>query len=307
MAAKPSGLGRGLGALIKDAAATVPTAAPPPPREAPAKAGPLRVPVSEVRPSPWQPRRVFDEAALAELVESVRARGVLQPLLVRRAAGRYELIAGERRFRAAQAAGLSEVPVQLLEVSDREALELALIENLQREDLNLIEEAEGYRALAAKFNLTQEEVAERVGKARPTVANALRLLELPDAVKQLVAEQRITPGHAKALLAIPTAPEQELLARRIAAEGLSVRQVEKLAAAVARPHRARRVVKSDIPLEHQQYVLDRLHQKLGTSVRLVPTRQLPNGRRIKGTLEIDYFTPDELDRILVILGVAGDL
>lgn len=307
MAAKSGGLGRGLGALIKDAANTVPAAPPPPAAPAAPPAGPQRIPVSAIHKSPWQPRRNFDESALGELVASVSERGVLQPLLVRKVKSGYELIAGERRFRAAQAADLKEVPVVVLEVTDREALELALIENLQRQDLNLIEEAEGYRALAEKFNLTQDEIAARMGKARPTVANALRLLELPDMVKRMVAENQLSPGHAKALLGLADDHEQEKLALRVIAEGLSVRQVEKLVAASGRTPRARKVVKSDIPPEHVKYVLDQLHQKLGTAVRLTPSRTLANGRKVKGSLEIEYYSSDDLDRILVILGLAGEL
>ena len=307
MAAKTGGLGRGLGALIKDAAATVPTATPAAPAGAGAPAGTLRIPLAAIRKSPWQPRRVFDEAALGELVASVSERGVLQPLLVRKVGAAYELIAGERRFRAAQAADLKDVPVVVLEVSDREALELALIENLQRADLNLIEEAEGYRALAEKFSLTQEEIAARMGKARATVANALRLLELSDTVKRMVAERRLTAGHAKALLGLADPREREKLAQRVAEEGLSVRQVEKLVAVAGRVPRGRKAVKADIPPEHVQYVVDRLHQKLGTAVRLTPSRSLPNGRKVKGSVEIDYYSSDDLDRILVILGVAGEL
>jgi ParB/RepB/Spo0J family partition protein len=178
----------------------------------------------------------FDEAALGELVASVSERGVLQPLLVRKVKSGYELIAGERRFRAAQAADLKDVPVVVLEVSDREALELALIENLQREDLNLIEEAEGYRALADKFSLTQEEIAARMGKARPTVANALRLLELPDAVKRW-SRKTVEPRPCQGAAGLAH-DEQEKLALRVVAEGLSVRQVEKLVAASARAARS---------------------------------------------------------------------
>ncbi len=307
MAVKTGGLGRGLGALIKDAAAAVPAATPAPVAAEAPKPGAQRVPVGAIHKSPWQPRRTFDETALGELVASISERGVLQPLLVRKVKSGYELIAGERRFRAAQAADLKDVPVVVLDVSDREALELALIENLQREDLNLIEEAEGYRALAEKFNLTQEEIAARMGKARPTVANALRLLDLPDSVKQLVAEQRLSPGHAKALLGLADAREREKLALRVVAEGLSVRQTEKLVAASARTPRAHRVVASDIPPDHVKYVLDRLHQKLGTAVRLIPSRTLANGRKVKGSLEVDYYSSDDLERIMVILGIAGDL
>lgn len=301
MSTRPSGLGRGLGALIRDgaaASASAPEAKGPPPN---------RLPIAIIRKSPWQPRHQFDAESLAELVQSVKERGVLQPLLVRKAAGYYELIAGERRLRAATEAGLTEVPAIVLEVTDREALEIALVENLQRSDLNLIEEAEGYLVLSDKFGLTQDEIAQRVGKARPTVANALRLLALSDGVKRLVAERRLSPGHAKALLGLEIAREQEQLAERVVAEGLSVRAVERLVARLARPHKKARAQKSDIPPEHLNQLLEQLHQKLGTAVRITPTRTLANGKKTKGRLEIEFYSGDELDRILVILGVAGEL
>jgi ParB family chromosome partitioning protein len=299
MAAKHIGLGRGLNALIKE------TPAEPAAEEA--AAGAIRVPLSAIRKNPWQPRRQFEAAPLAELVQSVKECGVLQPLLVRGSGAGYELIAGERRLRAAQDAGLADVPVIVMDVSDRGALELALVENLQRADLNLIEEAEGYRALMEKFSLTQEDVAQRVGKARPTVANALRLLELPDTVKRLVAERQLSPGHAKALLGIEIAREQELLAGRAVDEGLSVRTLERIVARVRRAPNKPRAAKSDLPEEHLRYLLDQLHQKLGTSVRITPTRTLANGKKTRGCIEIDFHTGDELDRILVILGLAGNL
>ncbi|MBW7908171.1 MAG: ParB/RepB/Spo0J family partition protein [Kiritimatiellae bacterium] len=317
MAAKPGGLGRGLGALIKD---TPPPAAPetimPAATPAQAKAasapaesagGIARIAISKIRASAWQPRRVFDEAALNELVESVREHGVLQPLLLRRSGSGYELIAGERRFRSAQMAGLKEVPAIVMDVSDRSALELALIENLQRADLNLIEEAEGYRALAEKFNLTQEEIAKRVGKGRSSIANALRLLELPSSIRQLVAEHRLSPGHAKVLLGLEIPAEQELLAAQAVKEDWSVRVLEKTINRLKHGVKRARPRAADIPADHIKYVTDQLHQKLGTAVRLQPCKTLPNGRKAKGTLEIDYYSPDELDRILVILGLSGEL
>lgn len=312
MAAKPGGgLGRGLGALIKDSTPVAPPSPAPAAPTVPSDAGPgpgvARLPVGSIRAGAWQPRQVFDEAALAELVQSVREHGVLQPLLVRRSGRGYELIAGERRFRAAQAAGLADVPAIVMEVSDRSALELALIENLQRADLNLIEEAEGYRALAEKFNLTQEEIATRVGKARSSVANALRLLDLPALVRQLVAEQRLSPGHAKVLLGVEEVREQETLAQRAVQEDWSVRHLEKLVNRMKRGKPRARPRAADIPAEHIQHVTDELHQKLGTAIRLSPCRTLPNGRKAKGTLEIDYYSSDDLDRILVVLGVSGDL
>lgn len=309
MAAKPTGLGRGLGALIKDSppepavSATV-SAAPAVPG---AKPGVIRIPLNLLRASPWQPRHTFEAEALGELVASVRERGVLQPLLVRRSGDGYELIAGERRMRAATEAGLTEVPVLIMEVTDREALEIALIENIQRADLNLIEEAEGYRALAEKFNLTQEQIAQRVGRARPTIANALRLLELPDLVKQLVAERKLSPGHAKALLGVELRKEQELLAQRSVVEGLSVRTLETVVARLRRGPRKPRAEKADVPEGHLRYLVDRLHQHLGTQVRLTPCKTLANGRKLKGIIEIDFHSADELDRLLVILGLNETL
>lgn len=300
MAAKPTGLGRGLGALIKDTPATEPQA----PAAAPAKGGVTRITVGQIRRSPWQPRHVFEQEALSDLVASVRERGVLQPLLVRRNADHFELIAGERRLRAATEAGLIDVPAIVMEVTDREALEIALVENLQRSDLNLIEEAEGYRALADKFQMTQEQIATRVGKARPTVANALRLLELPDPVKQLVAEKRLSPGHAKALLGLENRKEMELLAQRCVTEDLSVRTAENIVARTKRTPAKPRAEKTDIPDQHIKYLVERLHQHFGTHVRVTPSRTLANGKKIKGVIEIDYHSSDELDRLLVILGIT---
>jgi ParB family transcriptional regulator, chromosome partitioning protein len=298
MPAKKMGLGRGLGALIKDAAAA---------ETKEERSGAARIPLASIRRSPWQPRHHFEEVALAELVQSVKEKGVLQPLLVRHADGGFELIAGERRLRAAQEAGLADVPVIVMDVTDREALELALVENLQRDDLNLIEEAEGYRALADKFQLTQEDIARRVGRARPTVANALRLLDLPDGVKRAVAEGLVTPGHAKALLGLEIPREQELLAARVVAEGLSVRTLERIVGRLRRGPRKARAEKTDIPAEHVKYLLNELHQRLGTNVRITPSRTLANGKKVKGSIEIDYYSSDDLDRILVILGLSGTL
>lgn len=305
MAAKPTGLGRGLGALIRDTTPTTPEPVPVVAAPAPvAKGGVARIPVAQIRRSPWQPRHTFEVEALSELVASVRERGVLQPLLVRRNGDNYELIAGERRFRAATEAGLLDLPAIVMEVTDREALEIALVENLQRSDLNLIEEAEGYRALADKFQMTQEQIATRVGKARPTVANAMRLLDLPDAVKQLVAEKKVSPGHAKALLGLENRTEMELLAHRITKEDLSVRTIENIVARTKRGPRKPRAEKDDVPEQHIRYLVDRLHQHFGTHVRVTPSRTLANGKKIKGEIQIDFHSSDELDRLLVILGIT---
>lgn len=303
MPPRTGGLGRGLGALIKDAP-TATAESLTPPAAGSGTGGPQRIPLTAIRPGPWQPRRDFDEAALAELTQSVREHGVLQPLLLRKNGAEYEVVAGERRLRAAQAAGLSDVPAIVLDVSDQSALVLALIENLQRTDLNLLEEAEGYRALAEKFNLTQEEIASRVGKARSTVANALRLLELPPSVRRLIAERRLSAGHAKALLGLSRLQDQEALALRAVQEDWSVRQLETAVARLKKEPKRRPPPPSDIPDPQLRLVTDQLHEKFGTAVRLKPCRTLPNGKKVKGTLEIDFYSPDDLDRILATLGIG---
>ncbi len=216
--ASERGLGKGLGALLGDAALQ------------PQEGGSLSLPISQVEPGIKQPRKRFDEESLADLAESIRIHGVIQPLTVRRlSSGYYQIIAGERRWRAAKQAGLKEVPAVIIEADDRKVMELGLIENLQREDLNPMEEAGGYRVLMEEYGLTQEEVAQRVGKSRPAVANALRLLALPDSVRLLLEEGRLSAGHARAILAAPAGDAQKKLAQKVVAEELSVRQTEALA------------------------------------------------------------------------------
>ena len=214
---KPSGLGRGLGALLGDDVLKAETA------------GSLYLPISQVESCSSQPRKHFDEAALAELSDSIRQHGIIQPLTVRKlASGYYQIIAGERRWRAARMAGLQEVPVIVMEADDRKAAELAMIENLQREDLNPMEEAAGFQALMEQHHMTQEEAAQRVGKSRSAVANALRLLALSPALRQMVEDGRLSAGHARALL--PLSPAlQEQAAATIIKSNLSVRQTEALA------------------------------------------------------------------------------
>ncbi len=297
--AKHIGLGRGLNALIKDT----------PEAETAASVGQgiMRIPLNEIHKSPWQPRRRFDAEALADLVRSIRERGLLQPLLVRKLDGEYQLIAGERRFRAAQEAELDDVPVIVLEASDRDALELALIENLQREDLNPIEEAEGYQSLIDKFGLTQEQIAGRVSKGRASVANALRLLSLPDTVRVLISENRLSAGHAKVLLGASIPREQELLADRIVKEGLSVRALEKIIEKLKKPPRKPRGEQADIPASHLQHLTDQLQERFGTSVRITPSRTLANGKKVRGRIEIDYYSAEDLDRLLSMLGLSEPL
>ncbi len=297
MAAK-HGLGRGLNALIRDN--PVPAAAD----AADAKGGILQVDLTRIHPSPWQPRRHFDRQALTELAQSITAHGVLEPLLVRKVADGYELIAGERRWRAAGEGGLKQVPVIVIEASDHQALELALIENLQRQDLNVIEEAEGYRLLADKFGLTQEEIAQRVNKARASVANALRLLGLPDEVRKFVAEGLLSSGHAKVLLGLTIAEEQCRLAERAIQEGLSVRDLERLVERLKRLPRKKRESREDMPASHVTFLTDRLHQHFGTAVHIQPCRTLGNGRKAKGQLTIDFFSNDDLDRLLELFGIT---
>lgn len=199
------------------------------------------------------------------------------------------------------------MPVIVIEASDEKALEIALIENLQREDLNPIEEAEGYSLLQKKFNLTQEEVARQVGKARASVANALRLLELSDVLRKYVAEGLLSVGHAKVLLSIDSDKEKELLARRSIKEGLSVRALEKVVKKLNAAPKKPRAEKSDLPGDYLQTLTDELHQFFGTSVRISPSKTLTNGRKVKGSLEIDYHDNDELDRLLTIIGYATEL
>lgn len=229
---KPPRLGRGLSALLGDVAAAPSTAAGGP--------GLRTLPVAQIEPGPFQPREAMDEAALAELAASVREHGVLQPILVRPVKGRadrFQIIGGERRWRAAQAAGLHEVPALLRDFSDREAMAAGLVENLQREDLNALEEAEGYGRLVEQFGLTQEALAKAVGKSRPHVSNTLRLLNLPERVRDLLREGALTAGHARALL---SAKDPVALALQVVDRGLNVRQAEAMASAKEPPPRAER-------------------------------------------------------------------
>ena len=302
--AKLGGLGRGLDALISREQ-TRGVAAPPPAAPRTDARSVSEVPVALVVPSPWQPRQDFDPDALRELADSIKVHGIIQPLVCRRAAGgTFELVGGERRLRAAQIAGLAKVPVIVIDAVDRDAAELALVENLQREDLNAIEEAEGYRALADKFSLTQEEIADRVGKARPSVANALRLLELPDEVKQLVGSRLLSTGHAKVLLGVEGEKDRVALARETIEAGLTVRALERIVerrrATAARP---RRTPSPDIEPAALKDLLARLHARFGTRVRLVPSVTFANGRRGRGRIEIDFADNDELTRLLEIVGI----
>lgn len=284
---KPA-LGRGLGALLHQESRPA----------APAAGGVTRLPVDQVHADRANPRKTFDEAALEELAVSLKQHGVLQPVLVRRdSKGGYRLIAGERRWRAAQRAGLREIPAIIRESSDAEAYELALIENIQRADLNPLEEAEAFRRLLDERRLSQDQIADRLGKDRSTIANALRLLTLPNEVKQLLAEGDLDMGHARALLGLTRAADMVNLARAVVTDKLTVREVEArvkgLKPAAAPSSRRGRTTSKASP-EARRLVED-LQRRLGTKVRLV--EKGPG----KGSLEIDYFSFEDLERIIGLI------
>ena len=280
------GLGRGLGALLGDAALQS------------QEGGSLSLPISQVEPGLKQPRKRFDEESLQDLADSIRIHGVIQPLTVRRlSSGYYQIIAGERRWRAAKLAGLTEVPAVIIEADDRKVMELGLIENLQREDLNPIEEANGYKVLLDEYGLTQEEVAQRVGKSRPAVANALRLLALPDPVHQLLEEGRLSAGHARAILAAPTGELQKKLAGKVVAEGLSVRQTEALAKRLAAGEQEKAAPRPPAGPDLSLYLREAeksLSGRFGRRVHIV------NGRK-KGKIELEYYNPEDLNTLLELL------
>jgi ParB family chromosome partitioning protein len=306
--AKPA-LGRGLGALLGGSPLTQPAPALPVQQSAIPVSAPddrervLRVPLNRIRPSALQPRKQFSDESLRELANSIREQGIVQPLIVRARGEFFELIAGERRWRAAQLLNLPEVPVITREADDRSVLELALIENLQRENLNAIEEAHGYAQLAEQFQLTQEEIAAKVGKSRAAVANSLRLIKLPEAVQKYVREERLSVGHAKVILGLPDEKNQKLAAERVIKDGLNVRQTEGLVAKLQ--NRAGKsatqpeTVAAPAGDPHVADVESKLREVFATKVQL----KYAQG---KGSVEISFFSDGELERILQILGVKAD-
>ncbi len=272
------GLGRGLGALLGDAVD----------RE---EKSSLFLPISQVESCASQPRKHFDEEALADLADSIRAHGIIQPLTVRKlASGYYQIIAGERRWRAARMAGLSEVPAIVIEADDRKAMELAMIENLQREDLNPMEEAEGYRALMDQYAMTQEEAAERVGKSRSAVANALRLLNLAAPLRADVEAGRLSAGHARALLPL-SAAQQEKTAQLVMSRELSVRQTESLVKKLLEEAKPKKPSKAGISVNYAEEAQKELSSKLGRACRIVTGRK-------KGRIELEYYGLDDLNDLL---------
>jgi ParB family transcriptional regulator, chromosome partitioning protein len=281
---KRGGLGRGLGALLGEGESTADVTSAPPKRDL------QQIPLAKIRPNPRQPRTTFAPAALEELRASIAAFGVLVPVIVRERADGYELIAGERRLRASQAAGLETIPAIVRPSDDRESLEVAIVENLQRENLDPLEEAMGFQHLMETYQFTQEQVAERVGKSRPAVANTLRLLSLPDSIKQYVRDGKLSAGHARALLALPV-ERRDAIARRAVDEELSVRALERLGQDAA-PKRTRATAQR--ASGDDEAFVERLRYKYATSVKLVAQER-------GGTIELRYADPADLLRIVDLL------
>jgi ParB family transcriptional regulator, chromosome partitioning protein len=282
MSTRRKALGRGLSALI-------------PEPEGPAAPAAGEVPIDVLDPNPFQPRSTIDPTRLAELAASIRESGIVQPLLVRRRGERYEIIAGERRFRAAQSIGLATVPVTVREVADEHLLELALVENIQREELNPIEEAQAFHRLQDEFRLSQEEIARRVGRDRTTIANTLRLLRLPRELREMVADARLDAGHARALLALDRAEDQVALGREAARKGLSVREVERRVALQRAPREAGGRPRKD---PNTRAAEERLRAALGARVEIAR-----RGR--SGQIRIVFAGEAELNRIFELLLRAG--
>ena len=277
--ASSKGLGKGLSALLGDFA-----------EETTEKSAYQQLPIHKVEPNAGQPRQDFDEEALAELAESIREHGVIQPLTVRALpSGYYQIIAGERRWRAARIAGLDTVPAVVIEADDKKAMELALIENLQRQDLNPVEEALGYRSLMEDYGMTQEEASRRVGKSRPAVANALRLLALPEKVLNMLREGKLTPGHARAILSLKTEKLQLTAAQKITALDLSVRQAEQLCKTLGKEKKP--APEQPLAVDYVAECEKQLSKQLGRGVRIV------NGKR-KGRFELEFYGQEDLQVLL---------
>jgi ParB family chromosome partitioning protein len=326
---KKSRLGRGLGAIISGGSRAAPTqAAPPAPENAeqspvsadpPAESAATQPPTSDsvatesnglgyqeiavaaVEPNPYQPRRVFNPEQIEELAESIRAEGLLQPIVVRWAGEKYQLIAGERRWRAFQTLGLKTIPARIVKAGNASAATMALIENLQREGLNPVDEAEGYASLIRDFDLTQDQVAQRVGKGRATVANVLRLLNLNGEIRGFLSTGMISPGHAKVLLGLETEQEQAVVARRVVADGLSVRATEGVVSHIQRKSGSRRGPKARVPAAESIAVAD-IEKRLGSFLN---TRVALQHHKGKGKIVIDYSGNEDLQRILEKVGVGS--
>jgi len=276
-------LGKGLGALL-------PTRAPSSPASEPGPGDSSSAPIDSIDPNPLQPRRVFQGERLAELAQSIRTHGIIQPLVVRRVADRYQLVAGERRWRAAKLAGVEHVPVVVREIPDERLLEITLIENIQREDLNPVETATAFERLGRELSLSPEEIGQRTGKDRTTITNFLRLLQLPSDLQQLVAERRLSAGHARCLLSLPSADLQREVAEKAIAQGWSVRQVERTTRKMMEGRKPKHVDELH-PDPNVRAAIQEMERVLGTKVRIVEKA------KEKGRIEIDYHSIDDLDRI----------
>jgi ParB family transcriptional regulator, chromosome partitioning protein len=278
-------LGKGLSALLP----TRPT--PQPPVEA-ARAGEAvaQLPIEQIEPNPLQPRRLFQHERMEELAQSIRANGIIQPLVVRRHAERYQLVAGERRWRAAKLAGVDRVPAVIQEIPDERLLEITIIENIQREDLNPIETAQAFERLSRELHLNHDEIGRRTGKDRSTITNLVRLLQLPPDIQQLIAERRLSAGHARCLLSLPSVDLQREVAEKSVAQGWSVRQVERLTQRMMEDRKPKAVdeVQAD---PNVKAAIQELERVLGTKVRIVEKA------RQKGRIEIEYYSAEDLDRI----------
>jgi len=273
------GLGKGLGALIPES-------------EESDKNSIIEIKITDIEANEMQPRKAFDDETLANLSESIKEHGVVQPIIVRKVGNTYQIIAGERRWRASRIAGKRTIPAIVKECSNLEVMELALIENLQREDLNSIEEAQAYKSLIEEYDMTQEEISKKIGKSRPAIANSLRLLQLPQVIKNLIAEGKITQGHARALLAISGEKRQLEMAEKIINEQLNVRQIEKM----AKDTKVKK--KKQALLNNYQIEINQLEERLKAALGTKVTIQHKNN---KGKIEIEYYSNEELDRILDLL------
>lgn len=295
MASRKSGLGKGLDSLITNKVGTH-SASEKKEQEEKEKAD-FMVKITKVEPNREQPRKKFDEDALLELAESLKQYGILQPLLVQKRDDYYEIIAGERRWRAAKLAGLKEVPVIVKELSDQEIMEISLIENIQREDLNPIEEAHAYKRLLTEFNLKQDEVAERVSKSRSAITNSMRLLKLCDKVQQMIIDEKLTMGHVRPLIGIEDPEEQYAIAQKIFDERLTVRETEKLLKKIQKEkENPKKKEDSSVSMDFlYENLEEQMKQILGTKVNIHPKKNN------KGKIEIEYYSQDELNRLLELI------
>ena len=293
-AVKKGGLGRGLDALFADVAVRAPETETPQ-TGAEEKDRVTYIKIHDVTPNANQPRKTFDDGKLDELAASIRENGIIQPIMVRKRSKGYEIVAGERRWRAAMKAGLDQVPCLIRELNDEQNMLIAIIENMQREDLNPIEEAEGLRQMTEKFGLTQEQVSKSVGKSRPYITNSLRLLKLPDYIKDSISAGKLSAGHGRTLITIDDEDRRKQLWEKIIAEGLSVREAENLAAKDAKPKKRPAARKKNPDAAR---VEEELKAILGTKVTIGPTAG-------KGKIEIEYYSGEELNRLIDLLKTLG--